>query len=196
MTVLEKLNYLSKLTIEEYDNAGGHIRDHLVPLKNIISVLEDSDKKQRSVFLTEKIAEEAIHQALSNKILQLRIQRWCTHSEYQMQTRMIIGYKMDHTIGYLYELKEPSEQGYLALAAKECQYLCMVILRDSTNPQDFILYSAYPKTENTTLTLQKKVTHKKPCFKCRAFLLQEYNINILQYYIYYKVQYNAFRINA
>lgn len=153
MTVLEKLNYLSKLTIEEYDNAGGHIRDHLVPLKNIISVLEDSDKKQRSVFLTEKIAEEAIHQALSNKILQLRIQRWCTHSEYQMQTRMIIGYKMDHTIGYLYELKEPSEQGYLALAAKECRYLCMVILRDSTNPQDFILYSAYPKTENTTLTL-------------------------------------------
>lgn len=153
MDILEKINLLAKCNIEDYDNAGAHIKAHLIPLSNIVAVLNSLEKKKTSVFLNESLALESIHAALSNTIIQKRIVRWCTHPEYQNQTRMIIGYPMKKTIGYFYELKEPFESEYLALSSQECKNLCLVILRNPQDQNDFVLYSAYPRTINTSAWL-------------------------------------------
>lgn len=153
MDTLEKLSYISTWTIEKYDDAGAHIKEHLISLSDIVEVLNNSEKKQLSVFLNEDIAEKSIHKALNNPLIQRRIERWCTHPDYQDQTRMIIGYPMEEVIGYFYELKEPSDCGYLAMSSVECKNLCIVILRKPNNKQDFILYSAYPKRNNLSTTL-------------------------------------------
>ena len=153
MTILEKISLLAKRDIDEYDKDGAHIKEHLIPLSDIIAILNSLEKKKTSVFLNESLALESIHAALNNPIIQKRIERWCTHPEYQHQTSMIIGYPMKNTIGYFYELKEPSESGYLALSSQECKNLCLVILRNPQDKNDFILYSAYPRTINSSTWL-------------------------------------------
>lgn len=153
MDTLEKLSYISTWTIEKYDDAGAHIKEHLIPLSGIIEALNKSEKKQLSVFLNKEIAEKTIHKALNNPLIQKRIERWCKHPDYQDQTRMIIGYPTKEILGYFYELKEPSDNGFLAMSSVECKNLCLVILRNPDAKQDFILYSAYPRINNLSTTL-------------------------------------------
>lgn len=154
MNIKEKICIMAKQSIKEYDENGAHISDHLISLSELITSLENEEKGQLSIFLSESIALESIHSALSNPIIQDRIECWCTQPEYQKQTRLIIGYPMKKTVGYLYHLVEPSEQGYLAVSSERCEYVCLVMLRKCDQEEnDFILYSAYPKTDGNNLWL-------------------------------------------
>lgn len=46
MTILEKISLLAKRDIDEYDKDGAHIKEHLIPLSDIIAILNSLEKKK------------------------------------------------------------------------------------------------------------------------------------------------------
>lgn len=152
MDVIEKLRDMSFWSIEDFDNAGAHIQDHMLPENNItekiMSTLED-DKKTFSFFINEKAAQDLIHEALLNPLIQKRIQRWACKCK--AQTRIVMGYPADKLIGYSYNIQNAGDN--FSITHSECYTICIVFLRNPEREDDFIFFTAYPEREMTKLTI-------------------------------------------
>lgn len=147
MNAIEKMNVMASWSLDDYDAAGAHINEHFVSqevlkekIQAMLSCSEENSAKENSysIFFNKKDAEELIHEALQNQIMQMRIRKWVR--DYKNQTRIIVGYPADKVIGCVYDVDGKN------VIYSECTFICLVFLKTREN-EDFKLYTAYPTKE-------------------------------------------------